>query len=412
MREVVSATRLGQKPLARILLHEILEEDPGNEQALLWAAALAESTPEANGYLERVLAVNPNNQQAINILAASRLSFDLGPKPEAVSHPLLKPRHEPVPEPEPELVEEFLEESEAPEEQHQEPLQEEVAAESIHPASPEDIAAGHTPEPANVESLPAPHSLPVVAPPAPARKTMAFKEMLRQRWRCPLCKGEALQPQRRCGRCGALLSLEDLQALAENRGVDEKLLLQNLDELEARATSEPDAATFSNIARILMNLNRSAEALVWIRKSLEADSSDFSLDATARSLEARPLLLAVDDSSTLRKILSIMLERKGFRVLTAADGMQALARLDVYTPDLILLDITMPKMDGYEVCKLIRQAQHTKEIPVVMLSGNDGFFDKVKGKLAGAADYVTKPFEDESLTRTVKKYIKKRKEKD
>jgi twitching motility two-component system response regulator PilG len=85
--------------------------------------------------------------------------------------------------------------------------------------------------------------------------------------------------------------------------------------------------------------------------------------------------------------------------------MQALAKLNEETPDLILLDITMPRMDGYQVCKVIKKNPYTKDIPVVMLSGKDGFFDKVKGKMAGATDYVTKPFREVTLTRAIERYL-------
>ena len=74
MREMVAATRLGEKALARNILRELQEESPNNEQALLWSAALAESPDEATGYLEQVLSINPNNQQAINVLAIHRLN--------------------------------------------------------------------------------------------------------------------------------------------------------------------------------------------------------------------------------------------------------------------------------------------------------------------------------------------------
>ncbi|MBM3810369.1 MAG: response regulator [Acidimicrobiia bacterium] len=349
MREVVSAARLGQKDLARTHLKELLGEDPDNEQALLWAAALALTPEEASLHLERVLSVNPNNQQAINILAVSRLSGVIS-RPQ----PMTSPVSAPIPHFEPEPV---------------------------------------------VEARPAP-------PAAPAGRVLEFREMLKRNWACPLCHGEAMQPQRRCGRCGALLALEDLQALAENRGVDEKLLAEAVGILEKRATVEPTSDACVNVARVYLNLNRSAEAMPWLKKALDANPNDTGLKLVVRQLESRQLVLAVDDSTTLRKILSIMLERKGYRVLTAGDGMQALARLDEQVPDLILLDITMPRMDGYQVCKVIKQNPYTKNIPVVMLSGNDGFFDKVKGKLAGAADYVTKPFEDEQLTKAVKKYIR------
>ncbi len=363
MREIVSATRLGQKELAKVQVLELLRDEPENEQALLWAAALAEHAEEANGYLERVLAVNPANPQAINILAVNRLNPGAGRRPPPVQ-PV-----QPHPQPPAGLVE----------------------AAPVETAALTD-AAGRL-------------------PPA-GGKLLEFREMVRRGWSCPVCSFEAGQPHHKCDHCGCLLGLDDLQAVAENRGVNEKLLLQIAERLEQKAAAEPGAESFVNLARVLLNLNRSAEALGWLRKAADANPLDSSLPIVVKRLESRPLVMAVDDSATLRRILSIMLERKGYRVLTADDGMQALARLDEQMPALILLDITMPRMDGYQVCKIIKQSSYTKNIPVVMLSGNDGFFDKVKGKLAGASDYVTKPFEDEQLSRTVKKHVRTEAEKN
>jgi twitching motility two-component system response regulator PilG len=102
--------------------------------------------------------------------------------------------------------------------------------------------------------------------------------------------------------------------------------------------------------------------------------------------------MVVDDSPTVRKILSLTLERAGYGVLTATDGESALGTLEEAVPDLILLDISMPKLDGYEVCKRIKSSARTAHVPVVMLSGKDAFFDKVKGRMAGATEYLTKPF--------------------
>jgi twitching motility two-component system response regulator PilG len=71
---------------------------------------------------------------------------------------------------------------------------------------------------------------------------------------------------------------------------------------------------------------------------------------------------------------------------------------------LILLDITMPRLDGYQVCKLVRGNAATKNVPVVMISGKDGFFDKVRGRMAGSTAYITKPFGPETLIKTVETY--------
>lgn len=108
---------------------------------------------------------------------------------------------------------------------------------------------------------------------------------------------------------------------------------------------------------------------------------------------ARRTVLVVDDSPTVRKILSMTLERNGYTVASAPDGEAAIVSLEQSVPDLILLDISMPKLDGYEVCKRIKADARTAHIPVVMLSGKDAFFDKVKGRMAGATEYLTKPFE-------------------
>jgi twitching motility two-component system response regulator PilG len=116
-----------------------------------------------------------------------------------------------------------------------------------------------------------------------------------------------------------------------------------------------------------------------------------SADASAPAGSGRTVMI-VDDSPTVRKILAMTLERAGYGVLSAADGEAALTALDDTLPDLILLDISMPKLDGYEVCKRIRANARTAHVPVVMLSGKDAFFDKVKGRMAGASEYLTKPF--------------------
>jgi twitching motility two-component system response regulator PilG len=113
------------------------------------------------------------------------------------------------------------------------------------------------------------------------------------------------------------------------------------------------------------------------------------------------LVMVIDDSPTIRKAVSIGLEAEGYHVVTAVDGLDALRKLDETQPNLILLDITMPGMDGYKLCRKIRANERTKAIPVVMLSGKDGFFDKVRGRMAGCTDYITKPFASRVLLDTV-----------
>lgn len=120
---------------------------------------------------------------------------------------------------------------------------------------------------------------------------------------------------------------------------------------------------------------------------------------------AKGAVLIVDRSPTVRKIVAIALERHGYNVHSAINGMQALAKLNDVTPGLILIDINIPHMDGYQLCKVIRSHGLTKDIPVVMMSGKVGMMDKMKGKMAGASDYLMKPFESKAIVDTAERYI-------
>jgi twitching motility two-component system response regulator PilG len=101
----------------------------------------------------------------------------------------------------------------------------------------------------------------------------------------------------------------------------------------------------------------------------------------------------------------VTLRRERIRVLGVGDGLSALAAVADKQPLLVLLDITLPGMDGYQICQVIKQKQATKHIPVVMLSGRDGFFDRVRGKLVGSNQYVTKPFDPAALVKAVSKHM-------
>jgi twitching motility two-component system response regulator PilG len=119
----------------------------------------------------------------------------------------------------------------------------------------------------------------------------------------------------------------------------------------------------------------------------------------------RPLVLAVDDSPTVRKLVAMTLERAGFKVVTAEDGVAALNMLGDIQPSLVLSDIAMPRLGGYQLCKLLKKHPRTRDIPVIMLSGKDGVFDKLRGTMVGAADFVTKPFDPTDLIAKVESYV-------
>jgi twitching motility two-component system response regulator PilG len=116
------------------------------------------------------------------------------------------------------------------------------------------------------------------------------------------------------------------------------------------------------------------------------------------------VIMVVDDSQTVRNIMALILHRVGYRSVRVASAMEALHTLTELIPDLIFLDITLPGMDGLDVCKIIKENPRTKDVPVVMLSGNNEVFDKVMGRLAGASDYITKPFEPESILKCIQAF--------
>lgn len=127
--------------------------------------------------------------------------------------------------------------------------------------------------------------------------------------------------------------------------------------------------------------------------------------AQAASGKKQKTILVVEDSPTTRKVITLTLNMMGYKVLEASDGLQALSRLSEEKPDLVLLDIILPKMNGYEILSIIKNKREFKRIPVIMLTGRDGFMNKMKGKIAGATAYITKPFQPEDLVKAIEKYI-------
>lgn len=108
-------------------------------------------------------------------------------------------------------------------------------------------------------------------------------------------------------------------------------------------------------------------------------------------------VLVVDDSSTIRRSAQVLLEQAGYQVLLAEDGLEALFQIGEHAPDLVFCDILMPRLDGYRTCALIKSSPLSRTIPVIMLSSKDSIFDRARAVVAGADQYLTKPFTKESL---------------
>ena len=116
--------------------------------------------------------------------------------------------------------------------------------------------------------------------------------------------------------------------------------------------------------------------------------------------------MVIDDSKTIRRTAETLLKKVGCNVVTALDGFDALAKIADEKPDIIFIDIMMPRLDGYQTCALIKNNKQYKDIPVIMLSSKDGLFDKAKGRIVGSDQYLTKPFSRDELLGAIKNHIK------
>ena len=115
-------------------------------------------------------------------------------------------------------------------------------------------------------------------------------------------------------------------------------------------------------------------------------------------------VLVVDDSNTIRRTGETLLAKAGCQVSTASDGFDSLSKIVDLRPDVIFVDIMMPRLDGYQTCALIKNNPEFKSIPVIMLSSKDGLFDKAKGRIVSADDYLTKPFGRAELIDVLEKH--------
>ena len=108
-------------------------------------------------------------------------------------------------------------------------------------------------------------------------------------------------------------------------------------------------------------------------------------------------ILVIDDSKTIRRTAETLLSKEGCQVFTAVDGFDALAKIADHRPDVIFVDIMMPRLDGYQTCALIKHNRTFKDTPVIMLSSKDGLFDRARGRIVGSEHYLTKPFTKDEL---------------
>jgi twitching motility two-component system response regulator PilG len=356
LQEGIHAARQNRKEEARELLLELTQLDARNEVAWLWLATLAKDVEEASRYTARVLQINPQNERAREWMEKLR--------PAATT-----------------------------------------------PARPATNAT----------------------PSAPLHTQSSSG------WSCPLCEHESMRALARCPHCQAVVSLTSLDEILNNKAVNLPLVHEAVRRLEDQCEAEGEQAGYNILFHLglgYLNLNRLDDGAKYLRRASELKLKDARLKAQVESLLERmcetataselavtaapdtpsPLadtpslaapaagaytILVVDDSPTIRKLVKMTLEKYGHQVLSATNGLDALNKLKEVVPDLILSDINMPHMDGYQLCKMIRGNAVTRSVPVIMLSGKDGIFDKLRGRMVGATAYITKPFEIDSLLQLI-----------
>lgn len=373
------------EPEDRLFWQQVVEREPANEAAWMRLAALAENDQQAIGYLRRVLEINPQNEQALVKLHQALLNEGAalardGNKSRArwllMEASALNPQSE----------EAWLRLAEVAEK----------SADSIrclqrvlklNPQNAEAIAKLN-------------QTYALQANFAPAVKT----------WQCPLCAAAFQVELTTCASCRSMLNLNDLEAVLANKGVDREVLLNAIRHYQNLTESIDDFHAYYYLGVAHLHLQQFTEAMGALRKASSLRADDLQLKAQLIYLEQRQLeaqartVLVIDDSATIRKLVVMTLQKQGHRVLEAAEMMEALAKLNEATPDMILLDICLPGMDGYQICKIIKAYPSTKDVPVVMLSGKDGFFDKVRARLVGAQGYLTKPVVPNDLLKAVENY--------
>jgi twitching motility two-component system response regulator PilG len=252
---------------------------------------------------------------------------------------------------------------------------------------------------------------------------------------CPFCWCALALETMECGYCGSVFAFS-FERLKRNY---QKIKIAVIEDAIARfaelseAKESADLFYFSAIAHF--NLNRIDTTLDLLKKAAEVapDKGRFSgqLNTLLKHIasktgseaadaqrpekqvpEADPGLsrmkakiLVVEDSPTTRKVIVMILRQANYHVSEAKDGLEAMSKLNEEKPDLLLLDVILPKVDGYKILSLVKDATEFKNLPVVMLTSKDGIINRVKGKLAGCSAYLTKPFKPEELLRTVERYL-------
>ncbi|MGL4420191.1 MAG: response regulator [Gemmataceae bacterium] len=394
LREGIAAAQSGNKVRARFIIRQAVTSDPENEIAWLWLANLSTDPLEGADCLRKVLALNPENKHAKgslpNVLVRAGATAAQAGDPDKARTILhealdLDPRNELG----------WLWLAGVATKPH-DAIRYLTRVLEVNPQN-ERAKAGIT----------------------------HYKNELGN-WSCPLCEGLSFGIDNgRCPTCKAVVSLEVPAQFDVPTGADETAMGQAIARLKPLAAKQPGGLSAFYLGLSYLNLGQPAEAINLFNAAAQRPEADAHWKAAInrlaqhwRSLNkaaaassvhefALPkLVMIVDDSPTVRKLVAVSLEPAGYRVVMVSSGLKLDSAIhDHGVPDLIILDINMPELDGFQVCKLLRKNKETAGVPVVFLTGKDGFFNKLRGQWAGAAEYLTKPFQPSALAETVTRIL-------
>lgn len=388
----INAYKMDRKELAKQFFEEAIRNDEENELAWLWLASVVESEREKISCLEKVLQINPENETAKNsldkirqqkareLLKQANAAVIAGKGSEAyiILEELMKFDSEIE---EAWLLKAYLATS------YEEKLQ---CFEKVLSLNPENEIAQ-----TGVEALREMKE--------ESKTQVSDREDLNVS--DEISSEEAMLERPRYSETASIEGEFSEESANKNEEDSEASLQQSFQ--PEQVSSDAETSSSSSVEEAIADEHQLAEEISESEEQIMTEVFDERGEKEVEHVESRGnVILVVDDSQTIRKLIATKLGRLGYRVIEASNGLEALQKLNEVIPDLILLDITMPGLDGYEVCKRIRSSEATKDIPVVMISGRDGFFDKVKGRMVGSSGYITKPFGPETLMSTVESYLK------
>lgn len=393
LRDGIAAAQSGSQVKARSLIRQVVGLEPENEVAWLWLANVAADPAEALSSFRTVLKLNPENRHAKTglVTAVIRAAVDATEaKDFTAARQLLREALELDPNNEHALLW--------------------SAGVAVYPTDSIRFLRRVLEINPNNEK---------------AKQGLAqFQEEFGS-WSCPLCESPGRESADRCPTCKAVLSLNEPAAFDAPTGADETAMGRAIARLTPLAQKAPGGADAFRLGLSYLNIGQPAEAIKVFNAAATRPDADAKWKAGVTKLathwrqlktnkpakadapsEGPPLIFVVDDSATVRKLVTIALEGAGYRVVSFADGLQVADGIKAHgVPALAILDIAMPGLDGFQVIAQLRENPETAKVPVFLLTGKDSFLNRLRGKWAGVAEYLTKPFQPKALVEVVGKHL-------